>query len=123
MSEQDKNKQKKDQEKPEPPPINTMKWLYAFPLPRTFEKLVEETRKEDGQEIKVTKNKVVTEDVEVFLKRPTRKLYDECNLFYSVEISRGVKAGLLTRAMIAKRYKNDGGGLSEGEQNLSLIHI
>jgi|7_EtaG_2_1085326.scaffolds.fasta_scaffold04106_3 hypothetical protein len=115
MSEQ--NKDNKDQDKPEPPPINTKKWLYAFSLPRTYEKKVEETRQEDGQEIKVTKNKVITEDVEIFLKRPTRKMYDECNLFYSVQISRGVKAGLLTRAMIAKRYKNDGGGLSQEEQD------
>jgi hypothetical protein len=116
MSKQDKNKKSQEEDKPEPPPINTKKWLYAFSLPKTFEKKVEETRKEDGEEVKVTKNKVITEDIEIFLKRPTRKLYDECNLFYSVEISRGVKAGLLTRAMIAKRYKNDGGGLSREEQ-------
>ena len=115
MSKQDKNKESQE-DKLEPPPINTKKWLYAFSLPKTYEKKVEETRKEDGQEVKITKNKIVTEDVEVFLKRPTRKLYDECNLFYSVEISKGVKAGLLTRAMIAKRYKNDGGGLSREEQ-------
>jgi len=43
-------------------------------------------------------------------------MFDECNLFYSVKVSEGVKAGLLTRAMINKRYKNDGGGLSEEEQ-------
>jgi len=114
MSEQ--NKDNKDQEKTEPPPINTKKWLYSFSIPKTFEKKVEETREENGEQVKVTKNKVVTEDIEVFLKRPTRKMYDECNLFYSVQISEGVKAGLLTRAMIAKRYKNDGGGLSEDEQ-------
>jgi hypothetical protein len=116
MSKQDESKQSQEKDKPEPPPINTKKWLYAFSLPKTYEKKVEEIRKEDGQDIKVTKNKVITEDVEIFLKRPTRKLYDECNLFYSVQISKGVKAGLLTRAMIAKRYKNDGGGLSQEEQ-------
>ena len=64
----------------------------------------------------ITKEEDVTEDVEIFLKRPSRKLFDECNLFYSVKISEGVKAWLLTRAMINKRYKNDGGGLSKKEQ-------
>jgi len=103
-------------EEVEAPPINTKKWLYSFPITRTYEKEVEETRKENGEEIKVTKKKLIKEEVEVYLKRPTRKMYDECNLFYSVEISKGVKAGLLTRAMISKRYKNDGGGLSEEEQ-------
>ena len=110
------NEQHKKEEKVEPPPINTKKWLFAFPVTRTYEKPVEETREEDGEQVKITKNKVVEEEVEVFLKRPTRKMYDECNLFYSVQISKGVKAGLLTRAMIAKRYKNDGGGLSAEEQ-------
>lgn len=109
-----KNKNKEEEVKP--PPINTKKWLFAFPVTRTYEKPVEETREEDGQKVTVTKKKIVEEEVEVYLKRPTRKMYDECNLFYSVQISKGVKAGLLTRAMIAKRYKNDGGGLSEEEQ-------
>ena len=98
------------------PPINTKKWLYAFPLEKKTEIEVEEKREEDGKEIIVKKKKDIIEEVEVYLKRPTRKMYDECNLFYSVEISKGVKQGMLTRAMIAKRYKNDGGGLSKEEQ-------
>ena len=106
----------KENEKKEKPPINTKKWLYSFKVPRTHIKEVEEERTEDGEKITVKKQKEVTEQVEIFLKRPTRKLYDNCNLFYSVKISEGVKAGLLTRPMIAKRYKNDGGGLSETEQ-------
>ena len=100
----------------EQPPINTKKWLYAFPLEKKTEIEVEEKREEDGKEIIVKKKKDIIEEVEVYLKRPTRKMYDECNLFYSVEISKGVKQGMLTRAMIAKRYKNDGGGLSKEEQ-------
>ena len=35
--------------------------------------------------VKVTKTKMVEDEVEVYLKRPTRKMYDECNLFYSVQ--------------------------------------
>tara|TARA_B100000287_G_scaffold427577_1_gene477432 strand:- start:995 stop:2050 length:1056 start_codon:yes stop_codon:yes gene_type:complete len=103
-------------EKKEKPPINTKKWLYAFPLKKNAQIEVEETREENGEEIIVKKKKDVTETVEVYLKRPTRKMYDDCNLFYSVEISKGVKLGMMTRAMIAKRYKNDGGGLSREEQ-------
>ena len=69
----------------------------------------------------ISKEEEVTEEVEIFLKRPSRKLFDECNLFYSVKISEGVKAGLLTRAMINKRYKNDGGGLSKQEQEEAAV--
>tara|TARA_B100000287_G_scaffold60267_1_gene52743 strand:+ start:729 stop:1664 length:936 start_codon:yes stop_codon:yes gene_type:complete len=97
--------------------LNTKKWLYSFKVPRKYIKTVkEEKTDEDGKKMTISKEEEVTEDVEIFLKRPSRKLFDECNLFYSVKISEGVKAGLLTRAMINKRYKNDGGGLSKKEQ-------
>lgn len=97
--------------------LNTKKWLYSFKVPRTYTKSIkEEKTDEEGKKMTITKEEDVTEDVEIFLKRPSRKLFDECNLFYSVKISEGVKAGLLTRAMINKRYKNDGGGLSKKEQ-------
>lgn len=97
--------------------INTKKWLYTFKVPRKYKKKVEEESKDEkGNSITITREKDVLEDIDIFLKRPTRKMFDECNLFYSVKVSEGVKAGLLTRAMINKRYKNDGGGLSEEEQ-------
>ena len=100
----------------EKPPINTKKWLYSFPLERKSQVEVEEKREENGEELIIKKKKDVIETVEVYLKRPTRRMYDDCNLFYSVEISKGVKMGMMTRAMISKRYKNDGGGLSKEEQ-------
>jgi hypothetical protein len=97
--------------------INTKKWLYTFKVPRKYVKKVEEESKDEkGSPITITREKDVLEDIDIYLKRPTRKMFDECNLFYSVKVSEGVKAGLLTRAMINKRYKNDGGGLSEEEQ-------
>tara|TARA_Y100000356_G_C11254192_1_gene289038 strand:+ start:427 stop:1377 length:951 start_codon:yes stop_codon:yes gene_type:complete len=103
-------------EEKEKPPINTKKWLYAFPLDRKSQIEIEEKREENGEEIIIKKKKDIVEKVDVYLKRPTRRMYDDCNLFYSVEISKGVKMGMMTRAMIAKRYKNDGGGLSKEEQ-------
>ncbi len=97
--------------------LNTKKWLYNFKVPRKYTKTVkEEKTDENGKKMTISKEEEVTEEVEILLKRPSRKLFDECNLFYSVKISEGVKAGLLTRAMINKRYKNDGGGLSKREQ-------
>ena len=49
--------------------------------------------------------KDIIEEVEVYLKRPTRKMYDECNLFYSVEISKGVNVTIIrsTVADVVKR--------------------
>jgi len=98
--------------------LNTKKWLYNFKVPRKYTKKVEEESKDsEGKPITITREEEVTEDVEVYLKRPSRKMFDECNLFYSVKVSEGVKAGLLTRTMIAKRYSNDAGALSKVEQD------
>jgi len=51
-----------------------------------------------------------------FLRKPTRKLFDDAELFYGVELSKGIKAGLLTRALLQKRFSNDGGVLGEKER-------
>mgnify|MGYP003132473094 CR=1 FL=1 len=97
--------------------LNTKKWLYSFKVPRKYTKTVKEESKDDeGKPITISREKDVTEDVEIFLKRPTRKMFDECNLFYSVKVSEGVKSGLLTRSMINKRYQDDAGALSEDEK-------
>ena len=101
--------------------LNTKKWLYNFKVPRKYNKKIEEESKDsEGKPITITREELVTEDVEVYLKRPSRKMFDECNLFYSVKVSEGVKAGLLTRTMIAKRYSNDAGALSKKSKMSSI---
>jgi hypothetical protein len=93
------------------------KWLHAFKINRKVERKVTEDKKdENGENIEVTKT--VTDDVlvEFLLKKPNRKLYDEAELFYGVKMSEGIKAGLLTRNLLAKRYEDDGGAFSETEK-------
>ena len=43
-------------------------------------------------------------------------MYDDAELFYAVCLSEGIKAGLLTRALLLKRFNNDGGILSDEQQ-------
>ena len=100
-----------------------MKKLYEFSLNKEVE--VKETtneKNEKGEEIQVSKN--VKKEVlqKFFIKKPNRSLFDEAELFYGVRLSEGIKAGLLTRALLAKRFTNDGGIFSEidKEQYTSL---
>lgn len=94
-----------------------MKKLHEFMVVR--EKEVEEvqvTKDDKGQDVKtITK---VTKPVshKFFIAKPTRSLFDEADLFYAVKLSEGVKAGLLTRQLLAKRYENDGGAMSEPDK-------
>ena len=94
-----------------------MKRLYEFTLPREETvKETETTKNEKGEEITTSKEVKKTIDKQFFLRKPTRKLFDDAELFYGVELSKGIKAGLLTRALLQKRFSNDGGTLGKKEQ-------
>tara|TARA_R110002110_G_scaffold59245_7_gene167878 strand:- start:23 stop:937 length:915 start_codon:yes stop_codon:yes gene_type:complete len=78
---------------------------------------VEVSANEKGEEVKTTKTVKKPIKKTFVVKRPNRSLYDEAELFYGVKLSEGIKAGLLTRALLAKRFNNDGGILSDQEKD------
>ena len=95
-----------------------MRILNEFKLLK--EENVEETEtsvNDKGEEVKTTKNVKKPVEKTFVVKKPNRSLYDEAELFYGVKLSEGIKAGLLTRALLAKRFNNDGGILSDGERD------
>lgn len=95
-----------------------MKKLYSFEVSKTEQvNETEESTNAEGQKVTVTKTVDKPVAKRFFIKKPTRSLHDEADLFYGVRLSEGIKAGLLTRALLAKRFNNDGGTLSEGEKN------
>ena len=94
-----------------------MKTMFEFDIfqEKEIEK-VDISTNEKGEEVKVTSKVKTTIPVKLAIKKPTRSLFDEAELFYGVRLSEGIKAGLLTRALLAKRFNNDGGVLSDEEQ-------
>lgn len=94
-----------------------MKTMFEFDIyhEKEIEK-VEVSTNEKGEEVKITSKVKTTVPVKLAIKKPTRSLFDEAELFYGVKLSEGIKAGLLTRALLAKRFNNDGGVLSDEEQ-------
>jgi hypothetical protein len=93
-----------------------MKRIYEFTVSKE-ETVKEESveKKKDGTE--VTTAKEVKKDIphKFFLRRPTRAMTDEAELYYGVRLAEGIKAGLLTRALLEKRFENDGGTRSDDE--------
>lgn len=91
------------------------KTLYEFTLDREYEKTVESTRKnkKTGEETITKRKKKVKEPVQVQIKRPNRRELEEADLIYSVEMSKCIKKGILTKAMLAKKYSDTGGLFSE----------
>ena len=95
-----------------------MKTIYEFAINK--EGLVKETEEsvnEEGQKVTITKDVVSQIPHKYFIKKPTRALFDEAELFYGVKLSEGVKAGLLTRTLLNKRYVDDGGILADKAKN------
>ena len=94
-----------------------MKKLYEFTLTQTvFVEEEEKSKDSEGNEVTVKKTIEKDKPRAFFLKKPTRAMFDEAELYFGVKLSEGIKAGMLTRAMLAKRFDNDGGVLSEADQ-------
>jgi len=95
-----------------------MKTLYEF-VSTKKEKVKEEVLGKDaeGNETKTSKEVEKNVPYTFAIRKPTRSLYDEGELFYGIKLAEGVKAGMLTRQMLSKRYLNDGGSKSEVEED------
>ena len=87
------------------------KELYAFTLDeeKEIEKSHTRKNKKTGEETKVTKKVKEKIPVQIKLKRPSRRELEDAELEYSVEMSRCVKKGILTKAMLYKKYSDTGG--------------
>lgn len=95
-----------------------MRILHEFVLQKDEEVEESETSKnEKGEEVTTSRKVNKPVDKGFVVKKPNRALYDEAELFYGVKLSEGIKAGLLTRALLAKRFNNDGGVLSDIEKD------
>lgn len=93
------------------------KWLYSFTINREIEtEKKSKSTNDEGKEVEVIEKVKEKVPVEFNIQKPYRKLYDDAELFYGVKMSEGIKAGLLTRNLLAKRYEDDGGAFSEAEK-------
>lgn len=97
--------------------------IYTFTIDKTVEKQVEKTRKnkETGEDEVVLTKKKVSEPVKFLVKKPSRRLVDEAETQYAIELSAAVKKGIITKAMLAKQYSDTGGTLTQDETKEVLV--
>lgn len=101
--------------------IMAKEYIYEFTLKKKVKKQVETKRKnKDGEEETVLSNRTVSVPVKFFVKKPTRRMADEAEVFYSVQLSKAIKMGIVTKAMLIKKYADNGGALSEEESKQLL---
>ena len=93
------------------------KWIYSFTLDKEVSVEKTETSKDEtGAEIKITKTVKEKKPFAFKLKKPSRKLIEAADIFYAAKVGEYLKAGLLSKNLIAKRLENDGGDLGEASK-------
>lgn len=102
------------------------KTIYKFTVKKE-EEVEEETtseveNKETKEKEKVTKTKTVKKEIpyEIRIAQPSRRQVEDADMEFSIEMSKCIKKGILTKAMLAKKYSDSGGLLSE-EDSSELI--
>jgi hypothetical protein len=95
--------------------MKKFKELYSFTVNK--EQLVEEQVKEKRGEEEVTVTHKVKKEtpIKFFIKKPSRKELDEIDMIYSIFFNKCIEKGCLTRQMIAKKYGDIGGFLTDAE--------
>lgn len=96
--------------------------IYKFKVSKQEKKQVEVERenKETGEKETILQNKTVKTPVEFLIKKPSRKMTDDAEVHYAVELSKAIKQGIVTKAMLTKKYADNGGALSEDESKEML---
>lgn len=80
--------------------------------------------KETGEIEKVTKTKTVKKEIPYTIRiaSPSRRQVEDADMEFSIEMSKCIKKGILTKAMLAKKYSDSGGLLSE-EDSAELVRL
>jgi hypothetical protein len=92
-------------------------YIYKFTLTKTEKKKVEVERqnKETGEMETVLTPKTVKTPIEFVVKKPSRRIIDEAEAQYAIELSKNIKRGIVTKDMMVKKYADTGGSLTEEE--------
>ena len=104
------------------------KTIYNFDV--LIEEEIEETEtkqiknKETGDTEEVSTKKKVKKETPygIVIHEPSRRQVEEADMEFSVEMSKCIKRGILTKAMLAKKYSDSGGLLTEEDSN-SLMRL
>jgi len=92
------------------------KSIYEFTETKSEKQAVEKKRKnKDGEEETIISSKTVKVPVKFVIEKPTRRMADDAEVYYSVQLSKAIKMGIVTKAMLVKKYADNGGALSDDE--------
>jgi hypothetical protein len=96
------------------------KVLYKFTINKIAqveEEKTETVKNENGDEVTRTYKETVKKEVpvEILINQPTRKQMQEADMEFSIEMSKCIRNGILTKAMLLNKYNDTGGLISEAD--------
>lgn len=103
------------------------KIIYKFStvIENEVEKEVEikKKNKATGKEESNFETKIVKEETpfDITIYQPSRRQVEDADMEFSIEMSRCIKKGILTKAMLSKKYSDSGGLLSEEDSDRLLL--
>ena len=90
------------------------KSIYTFNIEK-IAKITEKRQEKYTDESGVEKERSISETVEksipveILIKQPNRKQIQEAEMVFSIEMSKCIKQGVLTKAMLLNKYSDTGG--------------
>jgi len=107
-----------------------LKEIYSFTFEKKEKNKLTETKTVKNQDTNEDEEVSITKEIEesvpyrVVMKKPSRRQIEEAELEFSVEMSKCIKNGILTKAMLAKKYSDTGGLLAEEDaKSLTNMYI
>jgi hypothetical protein len=98
-----------------------MKEIYSFTVELEkkssveVEKVIVDEKTGKKEKVKVLTEVVEKEPYRIILREPNRRMIEEADMEYSIAMSKCVKKGILTKAMLANKYTDSGGLIAEGD--------
>lgn len=102
--------------------MKELKFIYETFVKKQVEEKEIEVKEDNGQKIEITRTVKKIKPIKVAIMKPNRRLYELAEIYYAKQMSNFIRTGLLPYSLVAKRYANDGGPLSEPEKD-NLIKL
>lgn len=95
---------------------SNVKVLYETTVKKQISEPFKEMRSENGEQVEITRTVKKVKPIKVAIIKADRKLFRSAEMFYAKALSNYLKEGLMPYSLVAKRYANDGGPLTDSER-------
>lgn len=100
-----------------------MRKLYSFEINKEMEVETQvESKNEAGETVIVKKKEKQLVPHKFFIIKPSRNIIDQCSLYNSAEVSKGLKAGLLSVYSLDKKYREEGVFTEEDNNQYKVLY-